>query len=119
MSEPRFRREHDLLGERDVPADAYYGIHTLRALENFRISGTSIAIHPDLVQALASVKEAAALANRDLGLLPAAKAEAILAACREIRGGALQEWFAVDVLQGGAGTSTHRSEEHTSELQSH
>jgi aspartate ammonia-lyase len=63
------RIEHDLLGDRAVPAQAYYGVHTLRALENFPISGTSISIYPDLVAALASVKQAAAMANAELGLL--------------------------------------------------
>jgi len=101
------RVEHDLLGERAVPADAYYGIHTLRALENFRISGTPISKYPDLIAALASVKQAAALANRDLELLDEAKATAIAEACCEIRSGHLHEHFVVDVIQGGAGTSTN------------
>ncbi|MFB7340445.1 aspartate ammonia-lyase [Streptomyces hydrogenans] len=101
------RSEHDLLGHRDVPADAYWGIHTLRALENFPITGTPISAYPDLVHALVAVKEAAALANRDLGLLSGARAEAIVAACREIRSGALRDQFVVDVMQGGAGTSTN------------
>ena len=57
------RREHDLIGNRDIPQDAYYGVHTLRALENFAITGTSISIYPDLVVALACVKQAAAMAN--------------------------------------------------------
>ena len=68
------RREHDLLGERDVPADAYYGVHTLRAVENFPITGTPISIYPDLVWALASIKLAAARSNRELGLLDRDKA---------------------------------------------
>ena len=68
MSQPT-RIEHDLLGDRAVPADVYYGIHTLRALENFPISGTPISIYPDLVVALACVKQAAAIANAELGLL--------------------------------------------------
>ncbi|MFI9004393.1 aspartate ammonia-lyase [Streptomyces sp. NPDC053541] len=101
------RREHDLLGDRDVPAEAYWGVHTLRATENFAITGTPISVYPQLVEALAAVKEAAALANEELGLLPAAKAAAIVAACREIRGGALHDQFVVDVVQGGAGTSTN------------
>ena len=63
------RREHDLLGDRDVPAEAYYGVHTLRAVENFPITGTPISIYPGLVAALASIKLAAAKSNRDLGLL--------------------------------------------------
>ncbi|MEU1803357.1 aspartate ammonia-lyase [Streptomyces sp. NPDC019937] len=101
------RREHDLLGDRDVPADAYWGIHTLRASENFPITGTSIAAYPHLINALAAVKEAAARANEDLGLLSSLKADAIAAACQEIRRGQLHDQFTVDVIQGGAGTSTN------------
>ncbi|GGT29307.1 aspartate ammonia-lyase [Streptomyces purpureus] len=101
------RREHDLLGDRDVPAEAYWGIHSLRAMENFPVTGTPISVYPQLVEALAAVKEAAALANEELGLLPAEKAAAIVAACREIRAGALHDQFVVDVIQGGAGTSTN------------
>src|SRR5258705_1034164 len=106
MTQP-VRIEHDLLGDRAVPGDAYYGIHTLRALENFPITGTPISIYPDLVNALACVKQAAARANNELGLLPDEKARAIAKACEEIRGGALLEEFVVDVIQGGAGTSTN------------
>ncbi|MEU8584838.1 aspartate ammonia-lyase [Streptomyces abikoensis] len=102
-----FRSEHDLLGDRDVPAHAYYGVHTLRAVENFPITGTPIAAYPDLVTALAAVKQAAAQANRDLGLLPGDKADAIVRACEEIRAGRLHDHFVVDVIQGGAGTSTN------------
>ncbi|WP_055551257.1 aspartate ammonia-lyase [Streptomyces sp. NBRC 110028] len=101
------RREHDLLGDRDVPADAYWGVHTLRASENFPITGTSIAAYPHLINALAAVKEAAARANEDLGLLSSLKADAIAAACQEIRRGRLHDQFIVDVIQGGAGTSTN------------
>ncbi|MDR6538054.1 aspartate ammonia-lyase [Variovorax soli] len=101
------RTEHDLLGDREVPAEAYYGVHTLRAKENFQISGTTISAFPELVIALASVKEAAAQANAELGLLPPELRDAIVAACEEIRNGALHEQFVVDVIQGGAGTSTN------------
>ena len=101
------RTEHDLIGDRAVPAEAYYGVHTLRALENFPITGTSISIYPDLVVALACVKQAAAAANRELGLLDDARADAIGRACEEIREGALLDEFVVDVIQGGAGTSTN------------
>jgi aspartate ammonia-lyase len=101
------RTEHDLLGSRDVPAIAYYGVHTLRALENFPISDTPISIYPDLIIALACVKRAAALANHDLDLLNAVRTRAIVAACDEIRAGALHDQFVVDVIQGGAGTSTN------------
>jgi len=101
------RIEHDLLGERAVPATAYYGVHTLRALENFPITGTPISIYPDLISALACVKHAAAQANRELGLLDPRKADAIGRACEEIGAGALASEFVVDVIQGGAGTSTN------------
>jgi aspartate ammonia-lyase len=101
------RIEHDLLGDRAVPADAYYGIHTLRALENFPISGTSISIYPDLLTALACVKQAAAIANCELGLIDDRRSVAIRLACEEIREGKLHEEFVVDVIQGGAGTSTN------------
>ncbi|HEV7801417.1 MAG TPA: aspartate ammonia-lyase [Burkholderiales bacterium] len=107
MTSAPFRTEHDLLGERAVPANAYYGVHTLRALENFPITGTPISIYPDLIVALACVKEAAALANNELQLLDDEKTRAITDACIEIRNGALLEEFVVDVIQGGAGTSTN------------
>jgi aspartate ammonia-lyase len=82
-------------------------VHTLRALENFAITGTAISIYPDLVVALACVKQAAALANLELGLLDARRAEAIVRACEELRAGQLLDQFVVDVIQGGAGTSTN------------
>ncbi len=101
------RVEHDLLGDKEVPADAYWGVHTARARENFPITGTAISAYPHLIEALASVKEAAARANAGLGLLSPDVADAICEACREIREGALHEEFVVDVIQGGAGTSTN------------
>ncbi len=107
MSSTDHRLEHDLLGDRAVPSSAYYGVHTLRAVENFPITGTSIAIYPDLIRALASIKEAAALANNELGLLDKARTDAIVKACEELRGGKLLDQFVVDVIQGGAGTSTN------------
>jgi aspartate ammonia-lyase len=103
----RTRREHDLLGEREVPSEFYYGIQTLRATENFPITGISIAQFPDLLVALAQVKLAAARANQDLGLLPAEIAAAIGEACREIIDGRMHTHFVVDMIQGGAGTSTN------------
>ncbi|MGQ4402449.1 aspartate ammonia-lyase [Streptomyces hayashii] len=101
------RIEHDLVGDKEVPADAYYGVHTVRAVENFAITGATIARFPDLIAALAAVKQAAARANRDLGLLPSDIADAIMGACQEIRAGRLHEQFVVDPIQGGAGTSTN------------
>jgi aspartate ammonia-lyase len=101
------RTEHDLLGERPVSVDFYYGIQTLRATENFPITGIPIGQYPYLVNALAAVKEAAALANQELGLLTDDVADAVVRACREVRDGKLHEQFVVDVVQGGAGTSTN------------
>ena len=101
------RVETDSLGSREVPADAYWGIHTARALENFPISQRPISVYPDLVTALALVKQAAARANVEIGVLDRTKAEAIERACVEIRGGALHDQFCVGVIQGGAGTSTN------------
>jgi len=102
-----YRKEHDSLGEKDVPADAYYGAQTVRAIENFPITGIPIAEFPVMIRAIASIKEAAAMANKELGLLPAAISDAIVRACRDVRSGALDKHFPVDVIQGGAGTSTN------------
>jgi aspartate ammonia-lyase len=103
----RVRIERDLLGEREVPDDALYGIQTLRALENFPITGVPLREFPSLIEALAAVKMAAALANAELGLLPQDIADLIVRAAREIRGGRHHEHFLVDMIQGGAGTSTN------------
>ena len=97
------RTERDPLGERQVPADAYYGIQTLRALENFPISGLKAA--PDFVTATVLVKKAAAEANASLGRLDADVAAAIVRAADEVLAGALRDQFVVDVYQAGAGTS--------------
>ncbi|GAO01849.1 aspartate ammonia-lyase [Anaeromyxobacter sp. PSR-1] len=103
----RTRLEHDFLGEREIPDDRYYGVQTLRALENFPITGVAISSVPELVRALAQVKKAAAQANGELGVVPAEVARAICAACDEIVAGELHDQFPVDVIQGGAGTSTN------------
>jgi aspartate ammonia-lyase len=104
---PGFRSEHDLLGDRDIPADAYWGVHTLRAVENFPITGQRLSANGHLVRGLAAVKLAAARANRELGLLDSERGAAIEAACREILDGRLGDQFVVDVIQGGAGTSSN------------
>ncbi len=101
------RIEHDFLGEREVPAEAYYGIQTLRAVENFPLSGITLSSFPEFVNALAMVKKACALANLDLATLEESKGKAIIAACDEIIGGKLHDQFVVDMVQGGAGTSTN------------
>ena len=107
MTAPESRLEHDLLGDRAVPASAYFGVHTLRAVENFPITGNPISIYPDLIRALACIKQAAALANHELGMLGKEKTSAIVKACEEIRSGKLHDQFVVEVIQGGAGTSTN------------
>jgi fumarase (EC 4.2.1.2) len=107
MHSMNMRVEHDLLGDLAVPAGAWYGIQTQRALDNFSITGVPISHFPALVRALVQVKSAAAWANRELGVLPAEKADAIIAACDEIDAGHLHDQFVVDLIQGGAGTSTN------------
>src|SRR5438874_388932 len=101
------RREHDLLGERDVPAGALYGIQTLRAMENFCISGIELREFPTFVAALATVKEAAALANLEMKLIDRQIVDAISQAAGEIREGLHHDHFRVDMIQGGAGTSSN------------
>ncbi len=101
------REEHDLLGYRNVPKQAYYGIQTMRGIENFNISGISLNFYPVLIEALAMVKKAAAKANHELHLLDDDIALAIVAACSEIINGKYQFHFVVDMIQGGAGTSTN------------
>lgn len=101
------RIEHDLLGEREIPDNAYYGIQTLRAVENFSISGIKLSLYPQLITSFAQVKTAAARANRDLELLPDNLYRAIEKACDEVRTGAFNGEFIIDMVQGGAGTSTN------------
>jgi aspartate ammonia-lyase len=101
------RREHDSLGERDVPNNAYYGVQTLRATENFRFSGIRLSHYEHFVRALACVKKAAALANAELGVLARDIADAIAQACDQLLAGKLHDQFVVDMIQGGAGTSTN------------
>jgi aspartate ammonia-lyase len=97
------RIEKDSLGQREIPQDAYYGVQTQRALDNFAISG--LRPKPAYVDATVQIKKAAAIVNRRLGLLDAAKCDAIVKACDEVLAGRLREWFVVDVYQAGAGTS--------------
>src|SRR6476646_5884445 len=97
------RVERDALGEKSVPLEAYYGIQTVRALENFPVSG--LGPHPALVTSTVLVKKCAAQANRAIGRLPAEVADAIIAAADEVLEGQLRDQFVVDVYQAGAGTS--------------
>ena len=107
MSETKFRVESDLLGELQVPADAYYGVQTQRALNNYKISNTRMCDYPEYIIAMAYVKMAAASANAELGVLDQKIADAIIAACKEIVDGKLWDQFPVDMVQGGAGTSVN------------
>ncbi|MDY4888170.1 MAG: aspartate ammonia-lyase [Sphaerochaetaceae bacterium] len=103
----KFRIEHDFLGELQIENDKYYGVQTKRAMENFPISGIPISDFPDFVKAFAYLKKSSAQANRDLKVMDAKIAEAIIAASDEIIGGKLIDQFPVDVIQGGAGTSSN------------
>lgn len=102
-----FRRESDLLGELLVPADAYYGVQTQRAIENFRISGQYLFSYPELIRGLAFVKKAAALTNYELGLLNEELFLKITETCDELINGKLHDQFPIDMIQGGAGTSVN------------
>ncbi|MBR3013090.1 MAG: aspartate ammonia-lyase [Bacteroidales bacterium] len=107
MSEKNYRIESDLLGELKVPADAYYGVQTQRALNNYRISNTRMCDYPEYVISIAYVKMAAASANAELGVLDKDIANAIIAACCEIVDGKFHDQFPIDMMQGGAGTSVN------------
>ncbi|MBZ7967639.1 aspartate ammonia-lyase [Campylobacter sp. RM9756] len=101
------RKEHDFIGELEIPDDVYYGVQTYRALENFKMSGRVLKEYPFFVKAFAQVKKAAALANKDLGMVPADRADYIVKACDRIINGEFLDQFVVDMVQGGAGTSTN------------
>ncbi|MBL8314011.1 MAG: aspartate ammonia-lyase [Rubrivivax sp.] len=101
------RTERDFLGPREIPADAYYGVQTQRGMDNFRITGVPMSAEPEFVRAFGYVKKAAALANRDLGVLEPRIADAIVAGCDRLIAGDLRDQFLTDFIQGGAGTSTN------------
>src|SRR6185503_6604208 len=107
MGEKPARVERDLLGEKTIPSDAYYGVQTARALENFHISGVELRLYPDFIRALAMVKQAAARANFDCGQFSREILTGIEGACAELMDGKLHDEFRLDVFQGGAGTSTN------------
>ena len=102
-----FRIEKDFLGEKQIPDDAYYGVQTLRGKENFHITGIPMSLEPNFVKAFGYVKKAAALANRDLGVLDKKVADAIAKACDRLIAGEMLDQFVTDFIQGGAGTSTN------------
>lgn len=101
------RKEHDLLGYREVPSEVYYGIQTMRGIENFSVSGVKLSSYPEIINSLTMVKMAAAQANNELGLLPNNISNAIIKTCQEIIEGKFHEHFVIDMMQGGAGTSTN------------
>lgn len=107
MAPATTRTETDSLGSREIPSDAYWGIHTLRAQENFDITRRAISVYPELVTALAMVKQAAARANKEVGALDAARADLIDSAAQRVIDGEFHDQFTVGVIQGGAGTSTN------------
>ena len=107
MSEQKFRVESDLIGELQVPIDAYYGVQTQRAINNYKISNTRMCDYPEYIIAMAYVKMAAAAANTELGVLDKTIGDAIIEACKEIVAGKLWDQFPVDMMQGGAGTSVN------------
>lgn len=98
-----YRVEHDSIGTKEVPEDVYYGVQSLRAAENFHITG--LTMHPEIINSLAYIKKAAAITNCEIGLLNKKKANAIATACDEILSGRFHKDFIVDPIQGGAGTS--------------
>ncbi|WP_130870627.1 aspartate ammonia-lyase [Intestinimonas massiliensis (ex Afouda et al. 2020)] len=103
QKESKYRSEHDSIGERTLPKDVYYGVQSLRAAENFHITGLSM--HPEIINSIAEIKKASAITNYEIGLLDKRVADAIVKACEEIAEGKLHEEFIVDPIQGGAGTS--------------
>lgn len=103
----QLRTESDLIGTVELPADVYYGVNTVRAAENFQLSSSRVEQFPELIEALAIIKHAAAAANRDVGALDETIASAIIAAAKDVAAGQLHDQFILDMIQGGAGTSTN------------
>ena len=101
------RTEHDLLGDKEIPVEYYFGVQTMRGVENFDISHVRLSSFRELIEGFAMVKEAAALANHDLGMLSDEKTKAIVEACKDVKAGKLDKQFVVDMVHGGAGTSTN------------
>ena len=107
MAENNFRIETDLLGSKEVPADKLYGVQTVRAIENFHISGRLMSEYPNFIKGMAITKKAAAIANREVGMITSQQADAICQACDELLAGEHHDQFPIDMMQGGAGTSTN------------
>ena len=107
MNTQNFRVESDLLGSKEVPADALYGVQTVRAIENFNISGNLMSSYPNFIKGMAITKKAAAIANYELGMINLQQRDAICTACDELLAGQHHDQFPIDMIQGGAGTSTN------------
>ena len=107
MEDSKYRTESDLLGSRKVPQGAYYGIQTTRAMDNFRISGHLLCNYPRFIKGLAMTKKAAAMANVEVGMITPQQGEAIQWACEQLIEGRYHDQFPIDMMQGGAGTSTN------------
>ena len=103
MSKKGYRSEQDSIGTKEVPENVYYGVQSLRAAENFHITGLNM--HPEIINSLAYIKKAAAIVNCEINLLDKKTADAIVKTCDEILSGSFHEQFIVDPIQGGAGTS--------------
>lgn len=101
------RKEHDFIGELEIPDDVYYGVQTFRAVDNFQMTGRKLKDYPFFVKAFAQIKKAAALANKEVGVLDSDKADALAKAADRLIAGDFAEQFVVDMIQGGAGTSTN------------
>ncbi len=101
------RKEHDFIGELEIPDDVYYGVQTFRAVDNFQMTGRKLKDYPFFVKAFAQIKKAAVLANKEVGVLDADKADALAKAADKVIAGDFAEQFVVDMIQGGAGTSTN------------
>lgn len=107
METEKFRIESDLLGSKEVPADALYGVQTVRAIENFDISGHLMSEYPNFIKGMAITKKAAAIANYEVGMIDIQQRDAICTACDELLEGKHHDQFPIDMIQGGAGTSTN------------
>ncbi|MCI5969096.1 aspartate ammonia-lyase [Helicobacter sp.] len=101
------RKEHDFIGELEISDDVYYGVQTFRAVDNFQMTGRKLKDYPFFIKAFAQIKKAAALANKEVGVLDAEKADALVKACDRLIAGEFMDQFVVDMIQGGAGTSTN------------
>lgn len=107
MNTEKFRIESDLLGQKEVPAEALYGVQTMRAIENFDISGHLMKDYPNFIKGMAITKKAAAIANYEVGMIDMQQRDAICTACDELLEGKFHDQFPIDMIQGGAGTSTN------------